>query len=101
MMSQDPLIGRDLDGYLIEELLGHGGMGRVYRGLDIKLKRYAAIKVLEAEPRDRPKYEQRFYREAQAIAKLKHPNIVSVYRFNDIDGIFYMAMEYIDGADLR
>jgi serine/threonine protein kinase len=101
MQAQDPLIGRDLDGYLIEELLGHGGMGRVYRALDTRLKRYAAIKILEAEPRDMPKYAQRFNREAQAIAKLKHPHIVSVYRFNEIDGIFYMAMEYIDGADLR
>lgn len=101
MVTQDALIGRDLDGYLIEELLGQGGMGRVYRALDVKLKRYAAVKVLEASPRDKAKYEQRFYREGQAIARLKHPNIVSVYRFNEINGIFYMAMEYIDGADLR
>jgi serine/threonine protein kinase len=101
MVVQDPLIGRNLDGYDIEELLGHGGMGRVYRGLDTKLKRYAAIKVLEGDSRENPKYEPRFYREAQAIAKLKHPNIVAVYRFNEIDGLYYMAMEYIDGADLR
>jgi serine/threonine protein kinase len=101
VQNNDTLIGRDLDGYLIEELLGHGGMGRVYRGLDAKLNRYAAIKILDVQSHKPREYEQRFYREAQAIAKLRHQNIVSIYRFNDVNNIFYMAMEYIDGADLR
>lgn len=101
MQQNDRLIGHNLDGYLIEELLGHGGMGRVYRALDVNLNRYAAIKILDVQARKPKQYEKRFYREAQAIAKLKHQNIVAVYRFNDVDDVFYMAMEYIDGADLR
>lgn len=97
----DPLIGHNLDGYLIEELLGHGGMGRVYRATDANLNRYAAIKILDVEARNPEHYEQRFSREAQSIAKLRHQNIVAVYRFKEVDNIFYMAMEFIDGADLR
>lgn len=101
LQNKDPLIGRMLDDYKIEDLLGHGGMARVYRALDVKLNRYAALKVMTQPANKSADYEKRFYREAQAIAKLKHPNIVAIYRFNDRDNLYYMAMEYIDGADLR
>ncbi len=97
----DPYIGRELDGYKILEMLGRGGMARVYRALDVRLKRFAAVKIIDPEVRDPRKYQQRFDREARAIAKLKHPNIVAIYRFNEVRGVYYMAMEYIDGADLR
>src|SRR5690606_22958287 len=74
----------------------------VYRALDIKLNRYAALKVMgQASHKKEDSYRKRFDREAQAIAKLKHPNIVAIYRFNDVNNIYYMAMEYVDGADLR
>src|SRR6187399_1525062 len=101
MQSHDPLIGQNLDGYVIEELLGHGGMGRVYRGLDTKLKRYAAMKVLEAAPNTHSKYEPRFFPGAQANAKRKHSDSAAVYPFNEIEGLYYLAVEYIDGAELR
>ena len=101
MHNKDPLIGNMIDDYKIEDLLGHGGMARVYRALDVKLNRYAALKVMSQPTKKIVDYEKRFYREAQAIAKLKHPNIVAIYRFNDTDNIYYMAMEYVDGADLR
>jgi len=97
----DPYIGRDLDGYKILEMLGRGGMARVYRALDLKLKRFAAVKIIDPEVRDPKKYQLRFDREARAIAKLKHTHIVSIYRFNEVAGVYYMAMEYVDGADLR
>lgn len=97
----DPYIGRELDGYKILELLGRGGMARVYRALDLKLKRFAAIKIIDPDVRDPKKYQLRFDREARAIAMLKHPNIVSIYRFNEVRSVYYMAMEYVDGADLR
>ncbi|MEO1288176.1 MAG: protein kinase, partial [Chloroflexota bacterium] len=73
-----------------------------YRALDIKLNRYAALKIM-SQPTSTKKatYHKRFDREAQAIAKLKHPNIVTIYRFNEVGQIYYMAMEYVDGADLR
>lgn len=103
MPNKDSLIGQEIDGYKIEELLGHGGMGRVYRALDVRLNRFAALKVLTQPNSSMPTehYKTRFDREAQAIAKLKHAHIVAIYRFNDINGIYYMAMEYVDGADLR
>ena len=101
MQNKDPLIGQQIDDYLLEDLLGHGGMGRVYRGLDVKLNRYAAIKVMSQPGQKADVYLKRFYREAQAIAKLHHPNIVTIYRYNDINNMYYMAMQYIDGVDLR
>ncbi len=101
MQNQDPLIGQQIDEYLIEDILGHGGMGRVYRGLDVKLNRYAAIKVMSQPDKNADVYRKRFDLEARAIARLDHPNIVTIYRFNDVNNIYYMAMQYIDGADLR
>lgn len=99
--NTDSLVGREFDGYRVEEVLGRGGMARVYRAVDLRLKRPVAIKIIDPDVRDPQKYQSRFDREARAIAKLKHTHIVSIYRFNEVDGLYYMAMEYVDGADLR
>lgn len=99
-MTQDTLIGRQLDEYQLEELLGQGGMARVYRGFDIRLKRRVAIKVIDTPFRADSDYIARFEREAQAIAQLEHPYIVSIYRYGEVDGILYIAMQYIEGASL-
>jgi serine/threonine protein kinase len=96
----DSLLGQQLDEYRLEALLGHGGMARVYRGLDLNLKRYAAIKVIDTPFRAESDYIQRFEREAQAIAQLHHPHIVSLYRYGKAQSVIYMAMQYIEGADL-
>jgi serine/threonine protein kinase len=96
----DSLIGQQLDVYKIEELLGHGGMARVYRALDTNLQRYAAIKVVDPDVRKPEKYQKRFDREARAIASLSHPHIVIVYHYNQVKDFYYMAMEYVRGADL-
>ncbi len=96
----DPLIGREIEGYLIEKLLGKGGMARVYRGQDMRLGRYVAIKVIEPQAQADPEYTVRFQKEARAVAQLQHQHIVSIYRFGEVGGLFYMAMQYIDGADL-
>ena len=79
-MSDDSLLARQLDEYRLEALLGRGGMARVYRGLDTRLKRYVAIKVIDAAFRADTDYVMRFEREAQAIAQLDHPHIVRLYR---------------------
>jgi serine/threonine protein kinase len=101
MNSQlDPLIGSEIDGYVIERLLGKGGMARVYRGQDVRLGRYVAIKVIEPQARNDAEYTVRFQREARAVAQLQHSHIVSIYRFGEVNGLFYMAMQYIDGTDL-
>jgi len=103
-MSTDPLIGKTLGDYSIVDILGHGGMARVYRGYDKKLNRYAAVKVIDAHlivSGDQDEYRQRFQNEARAIARLNHPNIVGVYQFDQVGTIYYMAMSFIDGRDLR
>ena len=99
-MSQPSLIGKKLDEYLLEEKLGEGGMASVYRAVDVRLNRYVAVKVIRTAMRDDTEYSMRFKREAQAIAQLDHPNIITLYRFGETDGLLYMAMQYIDGADL-
>lgn len=97
----DELLGQQLDEYQLAELLGQGGMARIYRGYDVRLKRNVAIKVIDATYRADVEYRARFEREAQAIAQLEHPHIVSLYRYGEVSGLFYMAMQYIDGRDLK
>lgn len=96
----DALLGREIDGYSIDKLLGKGGMARVYRGQDIRLGRYVAVKFIEPTAHADPEFTSRFQKEARAIAQLNHPHIVSIYRFGEDNGLFYMVMQYIDGADL-
>ncbi|HRQ41403.1 MAG TPA: serine/threonine-protein kinase [Chloroflexota bacterium] len=97
----DPLIGAQLDEYRLESLLGQGGMARVYRGLDTGLHRYAAIKVIDTPHQQDEGYIARFEREARAIAALDHPHIVTVYRYGRAHNLLYLAMKYIEGADLH
>ncbi len=97
----DPYIGRQFGDYVIQNLLGKGGMARVYRAIDPNLNRTAAIKVIDPGVASDPEYTRRFRREAQAVAKLSHPNIVSIYQFGVADGIPYMAMAFIDGIDME
>ncbi len=99
-MTDDTLIGRQIDEYQIDKALGAGGMARVYRALDTKLQRYVALKVIAPNFRTDDDYTKRFEREAQSIARLDHPNIVHIYRFGEADGLYYMAMQYVEGADV-
>ena len=99
-MIEDVLLGKQLDEYRLEALLGQGGMARVYRAVDVRLKRRAAVKVIDNQFREDSDYAVRFEREAQAIALLEHPHIVRLYRYGEAQGVLYMAMQFIDGADL-
>src|SRR5256885_17001451 len=85
----------------MQKLIGKGGMARFYKGIDPNLNRVAAIKVIEPGIASNPEYSRRFRREAQAVAKLSHPNIVSIYQFGVADDIYYMAMAFIDGVDVE
>jgi serine/threonine protein kinase len=103
-LMSDPLINKQLGDYSIVDLLGQGGMARIYRGFDAKLERYAAIKVIDstlATSQDAEEYHARFQREARAIARLRHPNIVNIYQFGEMDSTYYMAMAFLEGQDLR
>jgi serine/threonine protein kinase len=103
MSGTDPIIGKKLGDYIIVDILGQGGMARVYRGIDKKLNRYAAVKIIDAHliREDQEEYRQRFQNEARAIARLNHPNIVGIYQFDQVGTIYYMAMSFIEGKDLR
>jgi len=85
----------------ILECLGRGGMGVVYKARQPLLNRMVALKILAPEREKDPQFAARFAREAQALARLNHPNIVAVYDFGEADGLFYLLMEYVDGLSLR
>lgn len=99
-MIADPLIDRQLDNYRIERLLGRGGMASVYYATDVRLNRPVAVKVLDTHFRDQEKYHVRFIREARAVATWRHEHIVQIYYAGEADGLYYFAMEYIDGTTL-
>jgi serine/threonine-protein kinase len=90
----------EVPGYRMEALLGRGGMGVVYRAWHLRLNRAVALKMLLAGPCARPEELERFLREAEAVAALRHPNIVQVYDVGDVDGRPYFTMEFIEGGNL-
>lgn len=86
--------------YEVISELGHGGMGVVYKASDPKMDRLVAIKVMTAVSPGHEEFQERFLREARAIAKMQHPNIVVVHDFGYHNGAPYIAMEYVDGQAL-
>jgi serine/threonine-protein kinase len=96
--------GDKFDRYTIEEMLGKGGMGVVYRAFDQKLERRVALKVLQSSRGDADTWGRavaRMLREARAAAALSHPNAVGIYDVGEHDGTPYLAMELIEGSPLR
>lgn len=85
----------------ILELIGQGGMGAVYKARQPALDRLVALKVLPAQTASGPAFAERFNREARALARLAHPNIVTVYDFGQVNGLHYFIMEFVDGPNLR
>ncbi|MEO1528651.1 MAG: protein kinase [Planctomycetota bacterium] len=83
------------------ELLGRGGMGAVYKARQRSLDRVVALKVIHRELAQVPGFAERFEREAKSLARLNHPSIVGVYDFGQVDGQYYLVMEYVEGMDLR
>src|SRR5262245_3228055 len=80
-------------------LLGQGGMGAVYKARQTKLDRPVAVKILPPEVAGTPAFAERFLREARSLARLNHPQIVTVYDFGDVEGLYYFTMEYVDGRN--
>ena len=85
----------------ILELLGQGGMGAVYKARQPALDRLVALKILPSQAAADPGFAARFSREARALARLSHPNIVAVYDFGQTHGLHYFIMEFVDGSNLR
>ncbi len=92
---------RLLPGIEIKESLGRGGMGVVFKARQKKLDRLVALKVLPPQLCEDPTFLERFEREARALARLKHPNIVMVYDFGQAGSLCYLLMEYVEGVNLR
>jgi serine/threonine-protein kinase len=99
-ITADAHLGRVVAGYRIEERIGRGGMGLVYRAEHLNLRRRAAIKIIAPELAEASGFRERFNREARIAAALQHPNIVTVYDAGEEDGLLYLAMQYIEGSDL-
>ena len=95
------MIGSQINQYKILEKIGSGGQGTVYKVLDTKLNRSAVIKVLPPELTQKTANFRRFEREAQLCSQLDHPNICTIYDFSDSEGVFYIAMQYVEGKNVR
>ena len=87
--------------YQVVAKIGEGAMGEVYKARDPLLNRNVAIKTISASLAADPQFKERFRREAQSAASLNHPNIVTVYEYGDDAGVTYIAMEFLEGVDLR
>src|SRR5688572_9538148 len=94
-------IARHFPMFEILETLGQGGMGVVYKAKQRSLDRVVALKVMPPEAAREAGFSDRFTREARTLARLQHPNIVGVHDFGVSDGLYYLVMEYVDGANLR
>ncbi|HKB85017.1 MAG TPA: serine/threonine-protein kinase, partial [Ignavibacteriaceae bacterium] len=95
------MIGTNIENYKVVEVIGEGGMGVVYKALDLKLERYVAIKILNTSKPPNPQFIERFKREARNQAKLNHTNIIPVYGFTDAENTLGIVMEYIEGETLE
>jgi serine/threonine-protein kinase len=100
-MSLASLEGQTLGKYRVLMPLGSGGMARVYRAYHPQLNRYVAIKVLFGDLGVEPEFLARFRQEAQAVAALRHPNIVQVFDFDSEGDLHFMVMELLEGDTLK
>ena len=96
-VSHDPLIGRMLGHFRVDMLIGHGGMGAVYRAWDTSLLRPVALKVLLA---DSANARTRFLREARSQAQLRHPNVVPIHYVGESEGVVFLVMDLVEGESL-
>ena len=96
-----PKIGEEFAGYRLEEMIGHGGMSIVYRARHLVLERSVALKLLSPDLSDDPAFQERFIRESRLAAGLDHPNVIPIYEAGEVNGVFYIAMRYVPGSNLK
>jgi tRNA A-37 threonylcarbamoyl transferase component Bud32 len=96
-----PRIGDEFAGYRLVSLIGHGGMSIVYRAEHIGLERTVALKLLSPQVSEDEDFRERFQRESKVAAALEHPNIIPIYEAGEENGVLYIAMRYVEGADLK
>lgn len=97
----DDLRGTRVGGYVVEQMLGAGGMGTVWLARNVVTGQFAAVKVIRGDQLDNAQARQRFVREAVAASQVRHPNVVTILDVSQLaDGRYYILMEYLDGIDL-
>src|SRR6516164_7994924 len=101
MTEMPTTTGTDFVGYRVEEAIGRGGMGVVYRAYDLRLNRIVALKLVTPELARDERFRHRFTRETELAMALEHPNVVPIHDAGDVDGRLYLAMRLVDGTDLR
>jgi serine/threonine protein kinase len=99
--DEGELAGRRLGGYQLVKRIGSGGMGEVYRAVQVALGRQVAIKILSPELTEDRTFVDRFMTEARAAGKLNHPNVAQVHEVGESDGIYYYSMEYLAGGSVQ
>ncbi|WP_229810845.1 serine/threonine-protein kinase [Streptosporangium pseudovulgare] len=101
-MNERSLIGQEMAGYRIEDVIGKGGMAVVYLAVDPRLNRRVALKILNPLLSEDDRFRRRFVLESRTVASMDHPNIIPIYEADAAaDGTLYIAMRYVDGPDLR
>ena len=95
------MVGTTVSHYRVAEKIGEGGMGVVYKALDVKLGRTVALKFVRPELIESAHHKERFVREAQAIAALEHPNICTIHEIDEADGQTFFAMAFVDGESVK
>ena len=93
-------IGQQIENYRIDDVIGEGGMGTIFRATDVNLMRPVAVKVMHGELAEDATFQGRFLQEARAAARLDHPSIVRIYHFGRESGLLYIVMELVDGLSL-
>ena len=96
-----PRVGSDFASYRIQGVLGRGGMSVVFRADNMRLGNEVALKVLSAELSENDAFRERFVRESRLAASINHPNIIPIYDAGEEDGLLYIAMRFVAGADLK
>jgi serine/threonine protein kinase len=94
-------VGDELGPYRIESVLGRGGMGAVYLATHARLERRVALKLIAPDLADDPDFRARFLRESRLAASLDHPHVIPIYDADEVDGVLYLAMRYVDGPSLQ
>src|SRR5713226_3113107 len=101
MATPSSIVGQTLGHYRVLDKIGEGGMGAVYRAMDLTLHREVALKFLPPELASDPAAQQRLLKEARAASRLNHPNIATVYEVGEAGGTPYIAMELVQGESLK
>ena len=101
MQSKDPFVGKTFGHCEIREKINEGGTAYIYKAFNTSFKLFRVIKILKPSLSDEEDFYIRFIQEAQLTARLDHPNILRVYNTGEVDGYFFIEMEYLEGKTLR